>query len=230
MSCVLGCSLDDRALSVGTDQGAAAGQDDRGGASGSGGRGSGREGGAPGGVDDAGLVDGCADLDTDGVADCAVTLVQTPSFAMDVSHWQPSEGTSLSWDSKNALADLPSGSARLSSKMARPRAGQCVELAGEKLVVAWANAFVEQAPTAASPVSAQLEVSFHETDDCSGVSDHFFETPLSGALGEWSVVQAGSISPSTTRSVAISLVANKPGDVSEAVVYFDNVMLKATQL
>jgi hypothetical protein len=226
-SCLLGCSLDDRTLNLRADP-AAAGHDDGGGAAPSGGRASSAEGGT-GGANDTGLIDGCADLDTDGVADCTVTLVRTPSFAMDVSHWQASEGAVLTWDSKNALADLPSGSARLSSRMARPSARQCVELAGENLVVAWANVFVEQTQPAASEVSAQLEVSFYETAGCSGDSERFFETPLSSGPGEWGVVQAGSISAPTTRSVAIALVANKPGEVSEAVVYFDNVMLKAKQ-
>src|SRR5690349_6177499 len=97
--CVCACSLDTRQLS--------------GAAGGAGMQSTGGSGGASGGTPDGGagaatssdLVDGCADLDTDGVADCTVTLVSNASFTSDVSDWAPVGDASLTWDSQNALSD-----------------------------------------------------------------------------------------------------------------------------
>ena len=45
--------------------------------------------GAAGAAASTGLVDGCADLDTDGIADCKATLVKNPSFTSDANGWTP---------------------------------------------------------------------------------------------------------------------------------------------
>jgi hypothetical protein len=112
-----GCALDDRVL-----RGPAA---SHGGASaageGGGGEAAWHSAGAPPGQ---GWVDGCADLDTDGVADCTVTLVRSPSFTSDVSGWTALGDATLTWSAKNASTDLPSGAAELSSPSSLGRAQQ----------------------------------------------------------------------------------------------------------
>jgi hypothetical protein len=51
---------------------------------------------------------GCADLDTDGVADCKSTLLETPSFTDDVSPWVAVGDAALSWDNVMLRAqDVP---------------------------------------------------------------------------------------------------------------------------
>jgi hypothetical protein len=182
-----------------------------------------------------GLVDGCADLDTDGVGDCGTTIVENPTFAEDVDGWKAAGGATLRCARKNALADLPSGSAEVTVQtpelgFRRVMAAQCVRLDGEWLVVAYASAFVEPTEDAGDPVRAQLEVNFFEGEDCAGRSDGFFETPASSRMGEWTTIQAGGVSRSSTRSLSIALVGVKAASGSELAVYFDNVMLKANAL
>jgi hypothetical protein len=215
------CSVDERQLSL--DEGGAGA-----GSNGSGGTGTTEVPSASGsgGDETSGLVDGCADLDTDGVADCEVTLVDNASFGSDVSPWLAEADTELGWAAEDALLDESSGSAQLKTAGARAAATQCVVVAEKELVIAYANAFVQPAPGADDSGQAGLEVSFFESHDCSGERSRFFETPASTVTGAWTTVHAGGLSPDATGSVLLALVGHKPAALAELAVAFDNVMLK----
>jgi len=220
------CSLDERALNSQpgpVDSGATGGS----GATDGNGTG-GEDGGASGErASGEGLVDGCADLDTDGVPDCDVTLVENATFASGVEHWTVLGDARLTWETENALGDLPSGSAKLSAKQIRASAYQCAPLDGYKLVIAYASALVDAGADSEDPPEAELEVTFFQGDDCSGASDGYFETPPSAATDAWVTIQAGNLSKDTTRSVSVALVGVSADATAEFDVYFDNVMLKA---
>jgi hypothetical protein len=225
-----GCSIDHRRLHLGAVTGGTPSTGANGGADGGaadlpGGSGAGGSSAAP-----TGLVDGCADLDTDGVADCKTTLVKNASFKSDVSAWTAPTDVELAWDAKNALEDLPSGSARLKGTGARANAAQCVPVDGKRLVIAYADAFVTATADDVEFGQAELEVSFFETTDCSGDRAGFFETPASTVINSWTVVQAGAPSLDGTRSVSLALVGLKPATNPSIQVYFDNVMLQAKAL
>jgi hypothetical protein len=227
---VSACSVDERELVPAPSEVSTAGA-----SSGSGGAEAEGGGGEAASNSGGGLVDGCADLDTDGVGDCGTTIVENPTFAEDVEGWEAAGGATLRWARKNALADLPSGSAEVtvqSPELGFPRvmATQCVGLDGEWLIVAYASAFVEPTEDSDDPVRGQLEVNFFEGEDCAGVSDGFFETPVTSRMGEWTTIQAGGVSRSSTRSVSIALVGVQAASAAELTVYFDNVMLKANAL
>jgi hypothetical protein len=215
-----GCALDRRELHAARPSGGAAGeavpsagQPPDGGASANGSSES-----------SEGLVDGCADLDTDGIADCTTTLLENSGFSENVDAWHALSGSELSWQPKNALGDLPSGSALLASSFSKSSASQCVPLAGERLVIAYASAFVEGE---AELGQATLEVSFFEDPACGGESVKYFETPPSTRVNSWTTIQAGALSTSRTASVSVTLVGHKPNGAEQSHVYFDNVMLKA---
>jgi hypothetical protein len=171
------------------------------------------------------LLDGCADLDTDGVPDCQVTLVQNATFTSDTSDWVPDANTELDWDSKNALDDQPSGSAKLTSKTPRASASQCVAVGADLFIIAYANAFVTASAEGGTPAQPELEVSIFDTDDCTGPGTILFDAPPTDGVDTWTVIQAGNITSATTQSASIALVA-LAGSNSEALAYFDNVMLK----
>jgi hypothetical protein len=224
LALVCSCSIDRRHLhgasggksSSASGTGASAGEPDPG-DTGAGGKGS-----TPG-----GLVDGCADLDTDGVGDCRVTLVENASFAENVAGWTPQAETELTWEDKNALGDLPSGSAMLRAETARASAEQCVKLEGRKLVIAYASAFVDDETELGR---AELQVSFFENQDCVGDFAGYFETPPSSVTNSWVTIQAGIVSPPGMASVSVALVGLKPDAAEQIRVYFDNVMLKSKEL
>lgn len=223
LSLLLGCSVDQRKLELGplsSDGGAPLGS----GASATGGNpepsdtGGSDSGGAP-------LVDGCADLDTDGVSDCAVTLLANSTFKVDVSGWAAKPEAALEWARSNALADSPPGSASLTTSATRGSAIQCVPLVGQQLVIAYANTFIEQA----SPAGTQtlLEVSFFDEPGCFGERYRSFETPPANAAADWLTVHAGALTEPTTQSVELALVAvREPTTTGTVRCYFDNVLLK----
>jgi hypothetical protein len=250
------CSLDERSLAIGSPSGGS-GSSERGGDEGPSGGGSTSEGGGAGRQSTSGsggltptsgaggsasqpsgeggepsedgLVNGCADLDTDGVGDCTVTLVKTPTFTENVSGWAAMGDATLAWDVKNALRDAPSGSAKLSAVSSRAAAQQCLPLDGRKLVIAYANAFVAEASDDEHPLQAQLAVSFYAEASCAGEATGFFETPPSTASATWITVQAGGLSDEGSRSMSISLVGVKPSAEAKLEAYFDNIMLKAQE-
>lgn len=171
------------------------------------------------------LVNGCADLDTDGQADCDSTLVQNPSFTMDTSDWTPDANSEFDWDAQNALGDDPSGSAKLTSASSRASAAQCVQKDGQWLWIAYADALVDPGDGTDDPSQAALEVAFFDSSDCSGTSSGGFFTPPSRVSGSWTIIQAGNVSSETTASVSITLVVARKTD-ADVSAYFDNVMLK----
>jgi hypothetical protein len=242
---VVSCALDERELRLGAGDGSSAGAFDGGGGPSGGsspgnpggddpGNPGGNDPGNPGGNDgvnggqpaSAALVDGCADLDTDGRADCDATLVENASFTTTVDGWLADADATLTWDARNAFDDAPSGSLRLTTKMTQASAVQCLSLAGESVVIAYANAYVEATETQ-SEGRAVLAVTFFEREGCLGEGHAFFETPASPVIGEWSTLHAGGLSLTTTRSLSVALVGVKGASTDEQTWYFDNVMLKA---
>ena len=182
------------------------------------------------------LVDGCADLDTDGVADCSVTLVKNAAFQSDTSDWIGVMGSSLAWDARNALGDDPSGCALLTAQgstdvdgTARLRASQCVRVTEGQLVIAYANAWVE-ASAADDSARAELQVSYFAAEDCSGTATGYFVTPPSAATGAWVTIQAGGVTEPATRSALVELIGVKPNRAESLSACFDNVMVRAKTL
>lgn len=182
------------------------------------------------------LVDGCADLDTDGVADCSVTLVKNATFQSDTSDWAGVMGSSLAWDARNALGDGPSGCALLTAQgstdvdgTALFRASQCVPVTEGQLVIAYANAWVE-ASAADDSARAELQVSYFAAEDCSGTATGYFVTPPSAATGVWVTIQAGGVTGPATRSALVELIGVKPNRAPSLSACFDNVMVKAKSL
>lgn len=182
------------------------------------------------------LVDGCADLDSDGVADCSVTLAKNPAFEKDVTNWSALDGATLTWDTDNALADTPSGCARLrprdppDARVLIYRAAQCVPVQPNRIIIAFANARVDSAAGAMQLVHAELEVSYFDNPDCSGKSSGYFATPPSEASSKWVTIQAGGVSGPATTAVSVALLGIRPETTSDLNVCFDNVMIKAKPL
>jgi hypothetical protein len=177
------------------------------------------------------LVNGCADLDTDKVADCSVTLVKNPAFKSDVESWAAVDDAMLAWDAGNALGDTPSGCALLTASgtsdldgSAFFRVAQCVAVPANQIVIAYANALVVSA-SAKAPAQAELEVSFFDAEDCAGQATGQFFTPPSAASA-WTTIQAGGVSGLATKSASVALVGIKPYRAEALGVCFDNVMLK----
>jgi hypothetical protein len=185
------------------------------------------------------LVDGCADLDGDGVSDCAETKIINATFVSDVSSWTREAQlgdpftTSVSWDAGNAWGSVPSGSARVSvsgtvdfNGASLRAATQCLLVQPQELVIVYANANVDVGQDPAG--SAEVDVSFFDSSDCSGLSTSTFSTPPPGGAspGAWWTLHAGSPSGTATKSALIELGVVKPFRATSMTARFDNVLVK----
>jgi hypothetical protein len=247
---LLACSVDDRQLQEIAAGGSASTETDssRAGASTSmsggansvqggadAGRDDGAAAGAPSAVDQPPIatVDGCPDLDTDGVSDCQETTVANPDFARDINNWTAQAGATLSWGHEDALSSGNSGSALLvaTGSMDAPgstqvTAGQCIMVSGKQLVIAYANALIDEGQDRDG--QASLHVAFFDSAGCVGNSSSDFTTPapLDATAGAWLTIQAGSVSSETTKSARVELALSKPLQAQSFQAHFDNILLE----
>jgi hypothetical protein len=185
------------------------------------------------------LIDGCADLDGDGISDCEETRVVNAEFGSDVSGWSPdaeagdSFTTTLTWDPENASGSDPSGSASVTVSGAVDFNGsvlraatQCILVDSQQLVVVYANAFVDLGQDPAG--GAEVDVYFFDASDCTGLATSSFSTPTpaDAYLGTWLTLHAESLSGVATHSALIKLGVAKPFRSATFSARFDNVLLK----
>jgi hypothetical protein len=248
----MGCSLDDRHLDTGSEGEGGVSSSAHGGSAsasnaGKGGVSGSNEAGAPslaeGGAGGASeplppliaTVGGCADLDEDGVADCQESLLTNPSFAADVAHWSADAGASLTWDPRDALGAADSGTARLSAASSAVdtvgsslvTAGQCISVTGGQIVIAYANALVEDAQDDTG--KAAIYVDFYDAAGCGGASSSSFSTPqpLDAVAGTWLTLKAALLTSAATHSARVMLALEKPLQAQSFHARFDNVLIKS---
>jgi hypothetical protein len=179
-------------------------------------------------------VGDCADLDEDGVADCQETLLVNPTFAGDVMHWTADVGASLTWDPRDSLAAPGSGTALLTAGSdafdaggsSLVTAGQCVRVTGGQIVIAYANAWVDEGQDANG--KAEVYVDFYDAADCTSTSTSSFSTPqpLDASTGAWLTLKAALLTTVATHSARVMLAIEKPFVAQSFHARFDNVLLK----
>ena len=179
-------------------------------------------------------VGDCADLDENGVADCQETRLANPSFKVDVTHWNADAGASLTWDPRDALGASGSGSALLSAASSAfdaggsnlVTAGQCVPVSGGQIVIAYANALVDDGQD--STGNAAVYVDFYDASDCTGMTTSSFSTPqpLDASAGSWLTLKAALLTSTATHSARVMLAIEKPFVAQSFHARFDNVLLK----
>jgi len=181
-------------------------------------------------------VEGCADLDTNKLPDCNETIALNPDFRMDALLWVPDTYSTVAWDEKNAAGDPPSGSVLVvsdgvidenGSGVALRVAQQCIPIEGAKLVLVYANAFVDEGQDEQG--RAEVDLAFFDSDDCTGALTTSFSTPqpLGASVGSWFTLKAGSVSAATTKSAYVKLALLKPFRAKSFQARFDNVLVKA---
>jgi hypothetical protein len=185
------------------------------------------------------LVDGCTDLDGNGVGDCQETLLSNGDFKTDVKGWTADAETVLTWDDQNAAGDLPSGSALLTVASAAAPGGsgstlrvakQCVPMTAKQLVTVYANAFVAGGQAAGG--HAEIDVYFFDAAACAGTYVTSFSTPqpLDATTDQWLTLLAGSTSGANTQSALVTLALSQPVSAASFAASFDNVLLKKQPL
>jgi hypothetical protein len=255
----VGCSVDSRQLELAPDEsgdsgspsgvsgsdgnaGAGSGSAGRAGSlatGGSGGSSAGAGGGAAGmGVDEPPIVDGCVDLDRNGIGDCKETLLKNADFSSDVADWTAEMDATLEWDEHDASGEEgTSGSALVSSvgvidptsdNSVLRAASQCVAVGSMQLVTAYANTFVE--PGQDQTGRAQIVVFFFDGEGCTGAFTSSFTTPQplgTDGVGAWLELKAGSVTSLSTKSMLVKLGLSRPSKAASFHARFDNVLVRA---
>ena len=179
-------------------------------------------------------MDGCADLDEDGVADCMQTLLSNSTFDANVMNWNADAGASLTWDPRDALAAAGSGTALLTAESSAFdaggaslfTAGQCVRVSGGQIVLAYANALVDDGQDESG--KAAIYVYFYDASECTGTSTSSFSTPqpLDASTGTWLTLKAALLTSAATHSARVMLAIEKPFVAQSFHARFDNLLLK----
>jgi hypothetical protein len=181
------------------------------------------------------LVEGCPDLDGNGVGDCDETLLKNSDFKVDVADWNPDTDTTVTWDAANAAGDVASGSALVASTApaSSGAAGstlrvvrQCLPVTGKQLLLAYANVLVDASQPAAG--HAELDVYFFDVAACAGayVTTFYTPQPLDASTYSWLTLKAGSVSGPNTKSALVTLALSVPLSAASFSARFDNVLVK----
>lgn len=183
-------------------------------------------------------IDGCADIDGNGIADCTETLAANSDFKSDIAGWTPGPGAKLAWDEQNAGGSLPSGSGLLVAEASGADGGgsllreasQCLPVSGNRLVTVYANSLVQSGQ---DPLGhAEVDVSFFEFPACAGALTSSFSTPqpLEAPTGTWLDLKAGTVTSANTQSMSVRLAISKPAQADSYQARFDNILLKVQAL
>jgi hypothetical protein len=178
-------------------------------------------------------VDGCADLNGDGVADCQQTLVANATFDSNVASWHADTGASLTWDPRDSLNAGTSGTALLSAASGAFDAGgsslvtasQCITVTGGQIVITYANVFIDKGQDSSG--QAAIDVDLFGAPGCAGTATSSFSTPMpeNASPGVWLAEQAGLKSPNGTRSALVRLAIDKPFQADSYHARFDNILV-----
>lgn len=175
------------------------------------------------------LIDGCVDLDDNGVGDCDETLVQNGDFRTTTDKWSADVVTQITWVARNAHADAPSGAAAVSvvdtadqDGLMQSASTQCVPITAGGALEILVNFFI---PSGQGEGLAAVGLFFFEQPDCKGP----VKAPAQVSRAEtdvWGLLRTTTLAPDTAASMQIRLAVSKPYRVPAFEVVFDNILVK----
>ncbi|HEY1536699.1 MAG TPA: hypothetical protein VGF76_21910 [Polyangiaceae bacterium] len=178
------------------------------------------------------FVDGCPDLDGDGVSDCTETAVKNSTFDADVSSWASESGATIAWNAKDLLDQAGSGSALVTSTGSIDAAGdsfvaanQCIPVSDGQVVDLVANTYID-----AGQVTGRASISlwFFPVADCPGDSSpDVFETSAVFATEKVQTLRGRKAVPAGMLSLRVRLGVIKPFQAETFSVHFDSVLVHA---
>ncbi len=229
---LLGCSVDDRTLSVGHTSDVSA----------SGGSGGSPASGLPtGGQGDVTpepvelpicVYDGSVEPECD-------TLVANAGFVSDTTAWSAEDGSYGNWDKANASGAPTTGSITVLN-MLHGKADGVAPGAARQCLPAVANAFYDFAADVLIPADqgegihgemyvgeARLSAFFSAETDCSGPTISNFDSVGTAEVGTWMHVAGSGRAPKAARSVIVRLNTLKAMRQFAFQAHFDNVFVRA---
>ena len=171
----------------------------------------------------------CPDIDGNHVLDCDETLAKNGSFDDDVSNWMNDSGVASSWRDIDSHDGDDSGSLALEIQTVADQDGnvmlgtrQCFSAAGGAVYYYGVEISV---PESAEDYRAGFQLLIHDSPACSGQPvDKVDSNYIEGS--SWSVAQITYLTPTSTKSIALRLIAIKPFRAEPVNVRFDNVLVR----
>jgi hypothetical protein len=180
---------------------------------------------------DAGSAGPCPDLDGNSVLDCQETLVKNPGFDTDISSWNADFGVNEAWLQSDGQGNSRSGSLDVAfvNTTGSPNSivagsSQCVQISGGASYLLAVQLQILNGGV--SNGGAMLDFWSYASTDCSGSIGDVFQGPLVPQAATWTTTMVSHQIPAAMHSVAVRLLALKPGNTQLLQVTFDNVLFK----
>jgi len=171
----------------------------------------------------------CGDIDQNGYDDCSETIARNSRFKSDVNGWQSDYRVVTAWSAEDADDKSDSGALSITfatqpeNSPSMAGAWQCVPEIGLGFYQIGAKAFI---PTGQGGGWAGINVFMFSDAECGGALVSGQSLRLEETSGSWLTISGDVHVPADAKSLALRLVAVKPGDQPAFNVLFDNVLLR----
>lgn len=171
----------------------------------------------------------CGDIDLNGYDDCSETLARNSRFDHDVNSWQSDYRVITTWSAEDANDQADSGAVSVTfstdpeTSPSMAGAWQCVPEISVGFYEVGANAFI---PAGQGAGWAAINLFLFSGTSCTGSLVSGQSLRLEDTTGSWLTVSGEIHVPPDAGSMAVRLVAVKPGNQTKFSVLFDNVLLR----
>jgi hypothetical protein len=202
-----------------------------GGNSGSGGN-AGGNGGASGtgGATSAAGATTCPDLDQDSIPDCQESLLKNPAFDVDDSSWLAEPDVVQTWLAMDAHGRVGSGSLSVENTLVLASnglvfrgSGDCVTISAGQTYRLMAEVLLQSGQDPSG--SGAINVTFHETQYCSGDTISAATSNLATTFDDWNVLSCTATAPASALSMNVRLVVLKSFAANPVTALFDDVLV-----
>jgi hypothetical protein len=183
---------------------------------------------------------GCAHVGADGRPDCGNTLALNADFNRDVANWTEQDAFGHSaWNARDSQSRSGSGSIAITNTYqvdddnaeVGAAAEQCIPVVPGTTYTFASQAFIPKGQPAAFGL-AVLAAWFYSGSTCGGlpIENNAYTVAAADKLDTWVAVPpvgfpGGLIAPANARSMAVRLVAQKPGNLGSFQVMFDAIRI-----
>ncbi len=173
----------------------------------------------------------CVHVSPIGQPDCDQTLVANADFNRDIHGWAPDVPTVVEWRAADAQNAARSGSIAVKDTnhidldgWGAGGAAQCVAAKPGTTYDFAAEAFIKRGQ---STGFAQIAVWFYREAGCAGLLDQAYSVAVTDTTNAWTHINGSLITPTTSQSMAVRLVSQKPFREEPLEVLFDAVRVRA---
>jgi hypothetical protein len=172
----------------------------------------------------------CPDLDQDSIPDCQESLLRNPAFDVDDSSWLAEPDVLQTWLEMDAHGRVASGSLSVENTLVLASdglvfrgSGECIAIPGGQTYRLMAEVLLQSGQDPSG--SGAINVTFHETQYCSGDTISAATSNLASTFDAWNVLSCTATAPVSARSMNVRLVVLKSFTANPVTALFDDVLV-----